>query len=216
MSIRLDHVFILTDPEATVGDRLVEIGLRESAGRVHKGQGTANRRFEFSNFMLELLWVHDRAEASNGPGANLRFAERSHTPNACPFGLIFGVDNCADDNPPFDGWQYYPDYFPPDMAFHVGANSDILAEPLCIYAPFFGKPVAKSSDQVTNHRFDHVTGVRLQLPIEEFSAPLLFANNIERLEVVAGDTYLLEVVFDNNRSGGKKDCCPWLPLTLYW
>ena len=77
MTIKLDHVFILTDPGAPQATQLAALGLIEGTSNEHLGQGTANRRFFFSNTMLELLYVRDAAEAMNGPGHQLRFVERT-------------------------------------------------------------------------------------------------------------------------------------------
>ena len=76
MNMTLDHVFILVEPEAKVADRLLESSFLEGSSNIHPGQGTANRRFYFSNGMLEFLWVRDADEAKNGPGQDLRFPDR--------------------------------------------------------------------------------------------------------------------------------------------
>ena len=76
VNLELDHLFILTDKPKEAGDILVSMGLKESFSRNHEGQGTSNRRFEFSNGMLEILYVRDNEEANNGPARNLRFSER--------------------------------------------------------------------------------------------------------------------------------------------
>ncbi len=52
MNLELDHTFILVKPEAKVADLLLSLGMEESFSREHQGQGTSNRRFEFSNGML--------------------------------------------------------------------------------------------------------------------------------------------------------------------
>jgi hypothetical protein len=53
-------------PEA---EALRGFGLTEGTSNVHPGQGTTNQRFIFRNSMLELLWVHEAAEAQAGPTA---------------------------------------------------------------------------------------------------------------------------------------------------
>jgi hypothetical protein len=63
MALELDHLFIWTDIGAYEAERLVSFGLVEGTPNMHPGQGTTNRRFFFHNAMLELLWVHDPAEA---------------------------------------------------------------------------------------------------------------------------------------------------------
>ncbi len=65
MPFELDHFFICTDVGAPAAAALMALGFVEGAPNTHPGQGTANRRFFFDNAMLELLWVHDEAEAGS-------------------------------------------------------------------------------------------------------------------------------------------------------
>ena len=59
MRVELDHLFVCTVPGAPEAEELVRFGLREGPSNQHLGQGTANRRFDFANAMIELLWVRD-------------------------------------------------------------------------------------------------------------------------------------------------------------
>ncbi len=68
MNLELHHFFILVKPGAEVTELLSSIGMREGTRNKHEGQGTSNRRFNFSYGTLELLWIHDEEEALNGPG----------------------------------------------------------------------------------------------------------------------------------------------------
>lgn len=63
--MELDRVFVRTARDAPEAERLRALGLVEGTPNVHRGQGTANRRFFFANAMLELLWVHDEIEAAS-------------------------------------------------------------------------------------------------------------------------------------------------------
>ena len=87
----LDHVFICASIGAPEADRLVEFGLTEGTRNAHPGQGTANRRFFFHNAMLELLWVHDAAEAQSELVRPTRLWERwaGRSGGACPLALCF-------------------------------------------------------------------------------------------------------------------------------
>ena len=83
--MELDHLFICTAIDAPAAETLRQFGLVEGTPNTHPGQGSANRRFFFRNFMLELLWVHDVEEARTQP---IHLADRwlqRHT--HCPFGL---------------------------------------------------------------------------------------------------------------------------------
>jgi len=219
VNLRLDHVFILTEVGAAVADQLVSIGLQESFGRVHKGQGTANRRFEFGNGMLELVWVHNAHEAMSGPGAMLRLAERAAHLNdraTSPFGIVLGP---ADSNSelPFSGWSYQPDYFAPPMAFHVGKNSERLAEPLCIYAPFFKAP-DKGDQEISSSQtdFSNITQITLSVACDALSDQLTAVSFARGLQIVACEEHLMELTFDHSRQGMRKDLRPDLPLVINW
>src|SRR5918993_3872640 len=89
MELELDHLFVCTDPGAPEAERLISLGVREAPANNHPGQGTANRRFAFSNAMIELLWVHDPAEAQSQATARTLLWERwsRRSEGCCPFGI---------------------------------------------------------------------------------------------------------------------------------
>ncbi len=212
MNLELDHFFILTDMPKEAGDLLVSMGLKESFSRDHKGQGTSNRRFEFSNGMLEILYVRDSEEANNGPARNLRFPERVQKAKASPFGIILTRTNDLDLGTPFSGWKYQPDYFEPPRAFHVGNNSEILDEPLCIYVPFI-EPVSRREE---TGKFKSISNVRISLPLGEISETLHLLQSVNRLQIETGSDHLVVVTLDNGSSGLSKDFRPDLPLIINW
>ncbi|NET40360.1 MAG: hypothetical protein F6K19_51925 [Cyanothece sp. SIO1E1] len=111
MAIALHHFFILTEPGAPQADLLASTGLIEGSCNDHPGQGTANRRFFFSNTALEFLYIRDVNEAKHGHAKRLRFSERVDNAKASPFGLIVAHDDTEPKNIPFPGWQYCPEYF---------------------------------------------------------------------------------------------------------
>ena len=76
MPIALDHAFIMCSIGAPEGDALIQRGLVEGSRNVHPGQGTANRRFFFENFMLELVWVDKPDEAQSEQTRRTRLWER--------------------------------------------------------------------------------------------------------------------------------------------
>lgn len=214
MNLELDHFFILVQPGATVAELLVALGMQEGTRNRHDGQGTSNRRFYFSNSMLEFLWVRDEQEAINGPGRELRFVERSKDSSASPFGVILHRKDNHRLAMPFEGWAYQPDYFPPPMAFHVGANSSNLLEPICFYVPF-----AEPKSSVPNTEegsFKSISHVQIWTPSEFLSDILAVANTADGLSIERGDEHLMEVTFDNNKRGNTKDLRPDIPLILHW
>lgn len=212
VNLELDHLFILTDKPKEAGDILVSMGLKESFSRNHEGQGTSNRRFEFSNGMLEILYVRDNEEANNGPARNLRFSERVLKTNASPFGIILTRKDDLDLDMPFGGWKYQPNYFEPPSAFHVGNNSEILEEPLCIYVPFID-PIDRKVDEGV---FKSISHVQVFVPLVAFSETLHTIQSADRLQIEHGSDHLVVVTLDNGRRGLSNDLRPDLPLIINW
>lgn len=214
MKLELDHIFMLVEPEAKVAELLLSLGMREGTPNKHEGQGTANRRFNSSNGMLELLWVHDAQEAIKGPGQELHFPERSEDPGASPFGIILRRKENTSMEIPFDGWAYQPEYFDPPQAFHVGSNSRNLFEPLCIYAPFI-EPVSISST-IEKGSFQSISKVHIHTTSEPLSDVLSVADTAERLSIYSADEHLMEITFDDHKYGCSRDLRPGIPLIIHW
>jgi len=212
MNLELDHLFILVEPEAKVADLLVSLGMEESFSRDHEGQGTSNRRFEFSNGMLEFLWVRDKDEAINGPGRDLLFPERSEKGTASPFGIILHRKDNSHLDMPFDGWTYQPDYFEPPKSFHIGMNSSDLLEPLCIYVPF----IEPANRKIEKGTFKSLSHVKIFTTKGKLSDVIAVADSADRLSIACGDQHLMEIIFDENQQGLSKDFRPYLPLIVHW
>ncbi len=211
--VRLDHFFILTERDAPEAALLIELGLVEGTSNDHPGQGTANRRFFFSNTALELLYIRDAKEAEEGPGQALRIPDRASSPLASPFGLIMRNDGDS-GQPAFPGWRYQPEYFDPGVSFLVGDNSDRLEEPLCICMP--ESPPAAPTQATSESPFTEITELRLQVPVEEPSEVLVAVGRTEMVQIETGRPHLLEIVFDNGNTGNQQDLRPGLPLKICW
>src|SRR5215470_9408923 len=112
MRIELDHLFVCTAPDAPEADELVEFGLHEGPPNQHRGQGTANRRFAFTNAMIELLWVSDPSEAQSPSTRHTLLWERwsGRNANTCPFGICVRPVDSYETGLPFPGWEYRPSY----------------------------------------------------------------------------------------------------------
>ena len=214
MNLELHHFFILVKPGAEVAELLSSIGMCEGTRNKHEGQGTSNRRFNFSNGTLELLWVHDEDEALNGPGRDMYLSERINDKTASPFGVIFNRKDNTSLEMPFDGWKYEPVYFQSPWAFHIGANSKNIHEPLCVYMPFVEPGASSGIDE--NKAIKSISMVRVYTPTESMSNVLSVANTADRLSIEHGEEHLIEVEFDNNKSGLTKDFRPDIPLIVHW
>ena len=151
----LDHVFILTNVGAPEVDKLVEFGLVEGPPNTHPGQGTANRRFFFSNMMLELLWVADKQESQASDLSVLW--RRDQQPGASPFGICLRpIANTPPAQKPFPGWRYTPGYLPEPWYIWVGENAEVLTEPFMFYL-YFAQLKDNSPDGGHGHGLQTVT-----------------------------------------------------------
>ena len=213
MTIELDHFFILTGPGAPQAELLSEIGLIEGTPNDHPGQGTANRRFFFADSMLELAYVQDTNEAVNGPGSRLRIAERAANAGTSPFGIVVRASQ-ESALEPFPGWCYRPDYLENGKYFHIGENSGLLEEPLCIYVPF--KLPAATGQPLPADPFTSVTEICISVPVSHPSVVLETLAQCERISLRLNEPHRLEIVFNQGKQGNFRDLRPDLPLLIRW
>ena len=189
------------------------MGLTEGPRNDHPGQGTANRRFFFSNTALEFLFVCDSDEAAGGRGSRLRIPERAKSSRASPFGLIVRATGESADMP-FPGWHYCPEYFRDDQCFHVGENSDLLEEPLCICMPR-NLPSPDTRLWLANPNMN-LTELRISVPVVRPSSTLEAIADCERVSLQLNEPHRLELVFNDEEKGMEKDMTPELPLSFRW
>jgi hypothetical protein len=149
MAIEIDPVFIGCRPGGPEADSLLKHGFVEGSPNTHPGQGTANRRFFFDNFMLELLWIVDQAEVTSEQTRRTRLWERCSDPATAnsPFGILFRSDG-NQSPPPFQTWSYFPRYLPGGIAIEF-AEETTLQEPELIYLPFLR--ARKPTSEPTKH-----------------------------------------------------------------
>jgi hypothetical protein len=212
MALQFDHVFIITTPGAVAGDKLRALGMVEGASNTHAGQGSANRRFFLNGLMLELLFIADAEEAATGAGRKLGLLQRSEHASASPFGIIARVADPA-QTPAFESWRYQPDYFPAGLCFFVGANADVLQEPLCICMPP-ELPVNRSvSDDNQSWLF---TSAEFTVPVTHYSSVLQHFAQIDGVSVVQGERHHLHLTFNRGTGSKAADLTPALPLSINW
>jgi hypothetical protein len=223
MTFEIDHLFIWTDVGAGEADRLISLGLTEGTSNIHPGQGTTNRRFFFHNAMLELLWVHDRAEAQSDLIRPTRLWDRwqNRHDGVCPFGVCLrpapGVGNIV----AFSSWAYCPPYLPEGLSIEVGTNSDVLTEPWLFQTPFGQRPDQYSVEkaQPLDHEigFCEITRVELVSPTANTVSPeLQSVVNTQQIKLREGISYCLELGFDGEMQGQQVDFRPGLPFVMSW
>lgn len=113
---------------------------------------------------------------------------------------------------PFSGWTYQPDYLEPPNAFHIGDNSEILEEPLCFYAPFFGTP----GDCQGTQEFSTIKNVKVSVPRNVLSETLLSLKAVGGLQIETGDDHVLRLTLDGAGDRQSMDFRPDLPLIIIW
>ena len=170
--MEVDHIYICTDYKAPVGDLLKEFGLIEGTSNIHPGQGTANRRFFFHNFMLELLWIENLKEVKNDLTKPMRLFERcsKKDKNISPFGIGFRPTTEKDEKALFPVWDYHPIYLPDFLKIQV-ADSTPLSEPMFFYLSFAGRqdkyPLEKLENMKHKSSLKEVTEVKMHINKKE-------------------------------------------------
>jgi len=215
MRIELDHLFVCTDPGAPEAEKLVQFGLREGPANQHAGQGTANRRFAFTNAMIELFWVNDTNEAQSPTTRHTLLWERwsGRKGNASPFGICLRPVDSRDTEPPFPAWEYRPAYLPDPLFMHIGAAG--IEEPMWIYLSFMQR--AQREQWFVEHRIGirEITGLTLTTPVPLRSnvSQKIVESGILRTQT--GATSLLEIEFDGNGRKEYIDFRPYLPFVFH-
>jgi Glyoxalase-like domain len=133
--VELDHLFIVTTPDAPEGRRLEALGLTPTYRRAHVGQGTANVCYCFENAFLEVLWITSEAEARSASVARMQLSQRAQwrTSKTNPFGIAWrGATTGAH---PIPTWSCTPPYLPAGVAIDVATESDDLTQPLMFSFP---------------------------------------------------------------------------------
>jgi hypothetical protein len=222
MAVELDHVYVWVSTGGPEADQLKALGLTEGQPNRHPGQGTACRRFFFANAYLELIWVHNPAEAQGELVRPLRFWERwsNRAHKTCPFGLVFRFGQ-EDGLLPFATWEYRPPYLPPPLALQIGVNSGCVEEPLLVCFQGNRRPDARPapSRPPLEHKagFRELTALRIFSPhLAVRSAALQAAEETETVAFLHGADYLAELGFDGERQGQRADLRPVLPLVVCW
>jgi hypothetical protein len=216
MPLELDHAFIGCSPGAPEADALIRLGFVEGSGNTHPGQGTANRRFFFENFMLELVWVCNPEEAQSDRTRRTRLWERcsARELGSNPFGIVFRPAAGEASRAPYATWLYHPSYLPPGFAIEI-AEGTPLGEPELFYLPFLRSVEARSTEPVDHEPpIRRILGVSVGLPgIANLSQASRLAQGAGLLSYFQSDVHRLEIQFAGP-IGCILDLRPVLPLVF--
>jgi hypothetical protein len=199
MPLELDHAFITCAPGAPEAAALLRLGVIEGSGNTHPGQGTANRRFFFENFMLELLWVNDQAQAQSELTRPTRLWDRfaGRAAGVNPFGIIFRSSDAPPAPAPFPTWVYRPMYLPSDLSMQVAAGTT-LDEPELFYLPFLHRRSVVGTEPVAHQKPIHaITGLAASVPsLAGLSSASRCAEEAGSLSYFESPRPLLKIFFD--------------------
>ena len=212
MTYELDHLFILTDVNASSADKLVDAGIIEGAPNIHHGQGTTNRRFFFNNSMIECIWVHDETEAKSEQTKQTHLFPRwQGRASTSPFGICFHPTS-DEQSPPFPSWDYVPQYMPDGITIQIADTVNQLEEPFLFFSA-----QARSSDNKVKHPagMENITAVQVTHPYTNIDSPSIDAIQ-HLITFTTGDTHLLTVTFDDHRQGKTLNLQPDLPLIIHY
>jgi hypothetical protein len=202
----IDHIFIFTDSKGKAADQLVSFGLTEGSGRIHKGQGTTNRKFYFENFFLEILWVHDENEIKSDLVKPTGLWQRANyqTNNFSPFGLCL-VNTNETDSLFEKSLKYQPNYFPSGLFIDILTNENQPELPWTFRLPF--KEHKKNEVEPTAH----TNGIK-RLTKAQFTYRNLDSGNFvekfkneSKIKFVADSDSKLLLTFDDNAQGRQKE-----------
>ena len=216
VALYLDHAFITCSVGAPEAAALVERGFVEGSANVHPGQGTANRRFFFGNFMLELLWVTNPDEAASDAvyptGLWERWSKRSE--GASRFGIVYGGVPAYGSSVPFATESYRPPYLAPPMSIEI-VQGMALEEPALFWiSSLVGD--RETSSEPTNHRASvrSISGVRIGLTgTRTLSHAARRVRDAALLDFFSTPSQVLEVRFQSEHDS-ILDCRPELPLVF--
>lgn len=216
MALYVDHVFITCDFGAPEAEALVSRGFAEGSANVHKGQGTANRRFFFANCMLELLWVADPTEAAGDAVRGTRLWERwsRRATGASRFGIVYGGVPAQGSSPPFTTESYRPSYLPASMTIEIVQGMS-LEEPALFWIPSLGEGPVKRPEPM-NHKVpvQNISGVAIGLAqMGTLSHAARRVRDAALLELFEATSPVLELRFRSEQEMSI-DCRPDLPLVF--
>lgn len=216
MALYPDHAFITCSVGAPEAEVLLERGFAEGSPNVHPSQGTANRRFFFVNFMLELLWVAEPLKAANDAVRQTGLWERwsLQGEGASRFGIVYGGVPAPSSQLPFTTQSYYPAYLPPPMSIEI-VQGLTLTEPALFWIPSLRVERPMRNEPIT-HRAPvrNVRRIAIGLPTARtLSEAARRVRDADLLEFFEAPAPVLEVHFQAEHDGSI-DCRPDLPLVF--
>lgn len=200
----IDHIFIFTNDQGKVADKLVEFGFVEGSHRVHTGQGTTNRKFYFENFFLEILWVHNEKEINSElvkPTGLWQRAEYKRN-EFSPYGLCM-VNNDETNELFENASRYQPAYFPNGLTIEICKNEDQPQLPWTFRLPFKGPKRNETEPKDHSNGIRRLTKVNFHYRNSGTSQYVDYFQNESNIDFTASEDYGLTLTFDHHKQGKK-------------
>lgn len=213
----VNHIFIFTDKYNQVAQELLDFGFTEGSNRIHPGQGTRNRKFNFNNFYIEILWVHDENEINSIVTRPTQLNKRANwEDNDCsPFGLC--LDYNSNENRLFEEhFKYKPSYLPDGMEIQVLTNESNPYLPWTFRWKTDRTIDSNSSktEEPLNHQNNIKTLTKVCFGIKKLNSSYVdFFNNSNFVFFEKSESSYLKLEFDNKKSNKIKKF-DTIPLTI--
>jgi hypothetical protein len=211
--MEIDHIFIFSKNKGKEADEFLEFGFTEGSSRIHDGQGTANRKFYFENFFIEILWVENEIEIKSELILPTKLWERSNFENNeySPFGLCL-VNTNETDLLFKKSIKYQPQYFPQGLAIEILPQEINPSLPWTFRLPFQGKKKKTEEPILHKIKINNLTKTEFKIPFIDDDFTLFFTKD-QNIKFERSKEINLTLTFDNNRNG-KEMKFKTLPLTL--
>lgn len=214
--MEIDHIVICIEAPELMAQILKDFGLTEGEPNSHIGQGTANKRFFFDDFFIELLYINDEDALKSAATAPTQLYERftNETGDASPFGVIFRPGNNKFSPQNHASTAYNPRYLPPSLTMTIFEVP--TTDPLYLYYDFL-TPASRANYITTRHEIGFKAATSIKIFQPDIASKLqqdIQANDIITFE--NNDTHLLEITFDDGLSQDTHDFRPELPLIFKW
>lgn len=228
--LRVDHVWLAVTLGAPERAALEKAGFHISPNvNHHEGSGTSSVTVEFENTYIELMYV-DPAVSMAPESA--RAVEKSklraawQTSGWCPIGIGMHRIGESNDPLPLPIWTISPVWLQPDKMEILTPKDDTKSPSL------FVVPQKISVDEAANRKaaapgspraaeFNHPAKARrltsVQIVSPKAYEPIEALKYLQKQGVVSvksGETWCLELTFDNGKQKKAKDLRPDLPLIL--
>lgn len=222
--LSFDHLFILVEESAPSVKMLVDAGFKNDPDTLHHmGQGTSAVFFNFNNFYLELMWISHKDEAEK-PGNKIIDMFRDQKRGGSPFGFVVARSSNETDSIPFPTESMYADWLRQNESIKFALSDDIMLPSIIVVPRYLDYDSIKVRyPEAIRELIDHPVG-SLTLTSIRFRGPgsILESKAVNELmrqgiaDFVEDKNHLVELIFNNGKSGKRIDVRPGLPLIIYY